>query len=172
MKHAHARKAEFDFRWPAVPLNVVLVSPEIPPNTGNIARLCAATGSRLHLVEPLGFRITDAQLRRAGLDYWDAIQVQVHPSWPVFLETVRPARLFLYSTGSPRRYDQATYQAGDTLVFGCETKGLPDALLADHRDSVCGIPIQTGHVRSLNLSSAVAIVVYEALRQIDRHART
>ena len=167
MKHAHARKAEFDFRWPEVPLNVVLVSPEIPPNTGNIARLCAATGSRLHLVEPLGFKITDAQLRRAGLDYWDAVKVQVHSSWPAFLASVRPASLFLYSTGSSRRYDQVTYRPADTLVFGCETKGLPDDLLAAHPDSVCGIPIQTVHVRSLNLSSAVAVVVYEALRQID-----
>ena len=167
MKHAHARKAEFDFRWPEVPLNVVLVSPEIPPNTGNIARLCAATGTRLHLVEPLGFQITDAQLRRAGLDYWDAVKVQVHPSWAAFLGSVRPARLFLYSTGSSRRYDQVAYHPGDTLVFGCETKGLPDDLLAAHLESVCGIPIQTQYVRSLNLSSAVAVVVYEALRQID-----
>ncbi len=167
MKHAHSRKAEFDFHWPVPPLNVVLVSPEIPPNTGNIARLCAATGTRLHLVEPLGFKITDAQLRRAGLDYWDAVQVQVHPSWEACLQALQPARLFLYSTGSSRRYDQAEYRPGDTLVFGCETKGLPDSLLAAHSGSVCGIPIQTQHVRSLNLSSAVAVVVYEALRQID-----
>ena len=167
MKHAHARKAEFDFRWPVPPLNVVLVSPEIPPNTGNIARLCAATGTRLHLVEPLGFQITDAQLRRAGLDYWDAVKVQVHPSWEAFLDAVQPARLFLYSTGSARRYDQVSYRPGDTLVFGCETKGLPDDLLAAFPDTVCGIPILTDHVRSLNLSSAAAVVVYEALRQID-----
>ena len=167
MKHTHSRKAEFDFHWPAPPLNVVLVSPEIPPNTGNIARLCAATGTRLHLVEPLGFTITDAQLRRAGLDYWDAVQVKVHPSWQSCLETIKPARFFLYSTGSSRRYDQVEYRPGDTLVFGCETKGLPDSLLAAHPGSVCGIPIQTQHVRSLNLSSAAAVVVYEALRQID-----
>lgn len=167
MKHAHARKAEFDFRWPGIPLHVVLVSPEIPPNTGNIARLCAATGTRLHLVEPLGFQITDAQLRRAGLDYWDAVQVQVHPSWAAFLDSMKPARLFLFSTGSSRRYDRAAYRPGDFLVFGCETKGLPNTLLAAHPDSVHGIPIQTQHVRSLNLSSAVAVVVYEALRQID-----
>ena len=167
MKHAHTRKAEFDFHWPSVPLNIVLVSPEIPPNTGNIARLCAATGTRLHLVEPLGFSITDAQLKRAGLDYWDAVKVRVHPSWEACLEALGSARLFLYSTGSSRRYDQVEYRPGDALVFGCETKGLPDALLAAHPDSVCGIPIQTQHVRSLNLSSAVAVVVYEALRQID-----
>jgi tRNA (cytidine/uridine-2'-O-)-methyltransferase len=107
MKHAHSRKAEFDFRWPAVPLNVVLVQPEIPPNTGNVARLCAATGTRLHLVEPLGFQITNAQLRRAGLDYWDAVQVQVHPSWTACRAALGDARLFLYSTGSSRRHDQS-----------------------------------------------------------------
>ncbi len=167
MKHSHSRKAEFDFRWPAVPLHVVLVSPEIPPNTGNIARLCAATGTRLHLVEPLGFTLTDAQLRRAGLDYWDAVQVKVHPSWQACLDAIQPTRLFLYSTGSSRLYTQAEYLPGDTLVFGCETKGLPGDLLAAHADSVLGIPILTDHVRSLNLSSAVAIVVYEALRQLN-----
>ncbi len=170
MKHSHSRKAEFHFRWPSPPLNVVLVSPEIPPNTGNIARLCAATGTRLHLVEPLGFSISDAQLRRAGLDYWDAVQVKVHPSWEACLEALGPTRLFLFSTGSSRPYTQAEYRPGDTLVFGCETKGLPDELLATHPSSVLGIPILTDHVRSLNLSSAVAIAVYEALRQID--ART
>ena len=167
MKHAHMRKAEFDVHWPAPPLQVVLVHPEIPPNTGNIARLCAATGSRLHLIEPLGFSITNPQLRRAGLDYWDAIQVRVHASWASFLEAVAPPRMFFYSTGSARRYNHASHHAGDTLVFGCETKGLPDALLAEYPAQVYGIPIQTQHVRSLNLSSAVAVVVYEALRQIS-----
>ena len=170
MKHAHSRKADFDFRWPAPPLHVVLVHPEIPPNTGNVARLCAATGTRLHLVEPLGFKITDAQLRRAGLDYWDAVHVQVHPSWQACLDAIHPVRFFLYSTGSARPYTQVEYRPGDILVFGCETKGLPDALLAAHSDSVLGIPILTDHVRSLNLSSAVAVVVYEALRQIDSGA--
>ena len=170
MKHPHSRKAHFDFRWPEVPLHVVLVNPEIPPNTGNVARLCAATGSRLHLVEPLGFAIDDARLRRAGLDYWDAIRVQVHPSWDACRAALGSARLFLYSTGSSRRYDQARYRPGDALVFGCETQGLPDALLAAHPEAVHGIPILTDHVRSLNLSSAVAIVAYEALRQIDGSA--
>ena len=167
MKHAHSRKAEFDFRWPAAPLNVVLVSPEIPPNTGNIARLCAATGTRLHLVEPLGFKITDARLKRAGLDYWDAVRVQVHPSWQACLAALPSARLWLFSTGSSRPHMRAEFRPGDILVFGCETKGLPDELLAAHADSVLGIPIRTDHVRSLNLSSAVAVAVYEALRQID-----
>ena len=167
MKHAHSRKADFDFRWPAPPLHVVLVHPEIPPNTGNIARLCAATGTRLHLVEPLGFQITDAQLRRAGLDYWDAVDVRVHPSWPACLEALRPDRFFLFSTGSARPYTAVAYRPGDALVFGCETRGLPEALLAAHPAAILGIPIQTQHVRSLNLSSAVAVVVYEALRQLD-----
>ena len=167
MKHAHSRKADFDFKWPSPPLHVVLVSPEIPPNTGNIARLCAATGTRLHLVEPLGFTITDAQLRRAGLDYWDAVRVQVHPSWTACLDALNPARLFLFSTGSSRPYTQVEYRPGDALVFGRETQGLPDDLLAAHAGSVLGIPILTDHVRSLNLSSAVAVAVYEALRQID-----
>jgi tRNA (cytidine/uridine-2'-O-)-methyltransferase len=170
MKHAHSRKADFAFHWPAIPLNVVLVHPEIPPNTGNIARLCAATGTRLHLVEPLGFKITDAQLRRAGLDYWDAVHVRVHPSWRACLDAINPSRLFLFSTGSSRPYTHVEYRSGDTLVFGCETRGLPDELLAAHADSVLGIPILTDHVRSLNLSSAVAVIVYEALRQIDTDA--
>ena len=91
MKHPHHRIAEYDFRWPRVPLNVVLVNPEIPPNTGNVARLCAATGSRLHLVEPLGFRLDDAKLRRAGLDYWDAIRVEIHPDWESCLAALSPA---------------------------------------------------------------------------------
>jgi tRNA (cytidine/uridine-2'-O-)-methyltransferase len=167
MKHHHSRKAEFDFQWPDMPLNVVLVNPEIPPNTGNIARLCAATGTRLHLIEPLGFKIDNAQLKRAGLDYWEDVQVKVHPSWEACLETLGSTRLFLYSTGSSKRYDQVPYQPGDTLVFGCETKGLPNELLEAHADTVLGIPIRTDHVRSLNLSSAVAIVVYEALSQLN-----
>ena len=167
MKHAHARKADFVFSWPSSPLHIVLVQPEIPPNTGNIARLCAATGSRLHLIEPLGFKITDSRLRRAGLDYWPSIQGQVHPSWPALLEALRPGRFFLYSTGSSRPYTQVAYRSGDVLVFGCETKGLPEDLLATFPRAVLGIPIRTDHVRSLNLSSAVAVVVYEALRQID-----
>jgi len=167
MKHSHSRRQDLPFRWPDPPLHVVLVNPEIPPNTGNIARLCAATGSRLHLVEPMGFHITDAKLRRAGLDYWDSIDVQTHPGFEAFLSSAKPDRLFLFSTGGPRSYIEARYKPGDALVLGCETKGLPQALLDAHPDCVYGIPIRTGHVRSLNLSSAAAIVVYEALRQIN-----
>ncbi|NLB64866.1 MAG: tRNA (cytidine(34)-2'-O)-methyltransferase [Lentisphaerae bacterium] len=168
MKHTHSRKADFCFSWPSIPLNIVLVHPEIPPNTGNIARLCAATHARLHLVEPMGFHLDDAKLRRAGLDYWDAIRVQVHSSWEACLQYLgADARLYFFSTGSARIYSKATYQPGDTLVFGSETHGLPEALLMTYPDAVYGIPILTEHVRSLNLSSAVAIVVYEALRQLN-----
>lgn len=166
MKHQHSRRCELPFRWPITPLQVVLVNPEIPPNTGNVARLCAATGSVLHLIEPLGFRITDARLKRAGLDYWDSIDIRLHKSFDEFVESTQPSRMLLFSTAGRKIYLDAGYQPGDALVFGCETKGLPDALLNRYADSVYGIPIHAEHVRSLNLSSAVAIVVYEALRQI------
>lgn len=165
MKHAHTRRFDLPFLWPQPPLRVVLVHPQIPPNTGNIARLCAATGSELHLVEPLGFTITNAQLKRAGLDYWDAISPQVHANVEAFLESEKPTRLFLFSTAAPRSYLHASFQPGDTLIFGSETKGLPQALLDRYPEAVHGIPMQTEHVRSLNLSSAAALVVYEALRQ-------
>lgn len=165
MKHAHTRRFDLPFRWPQPPLRVVLVHPQIPPNTGNIARLCAATGSSLHLVEPLGFTITNAQLKRAGLDYWDAISPLVHPNFDAFLAAHKPERLFLFSTSASRNYLQARYQPGDTLIFGSETGGLPQYLLDRYPDAVHGIPMQTQHVRSLNLSSAAALVVYEALRQ-------
>lgn len=170
MKHAHARRYDLPFVWPRPPLRVVLVHPQIPPNTGNIARLCAATSSHLHLVEPMGFTITNAQLKRAGLDYWDAISPQVHPSFESFLAAEKPDRLFLFSTAGSRSYLQARFQPGDALVFGSETEGLPQALLDRYPDSVHGIPMQTEHVRSLNLSSAAALVVYEALRQQQPNA--
>ena len=174
MKHAHSRIAEFDYRWPARPLEIVLANPEIPPNTGNVARLCAATGSRLNLVEPMGFRLDNAKLRRAGLDYWDALEVRVHGSWEECVAALggwREGRWHLYSTGSGRRYDRAEYREGDVLVFGCETKGLPEELLAAHRESVLGIPMRTEFVRSLNLSTAVGIVTYHALGRLDAAAR-
>lgn len=167
MKHEHSRRSDLPFRWPDPPLHVVLVNPEIPPNTGNVARLCAATGCKLHLIEPMGFRITNAKLKRAGLDYWDSIDVRVHRDFDAFVADTTPARLLLFSTGGRKSYLEAAYKPGDALVFGCETRGLPDALLSAHADSVFGIPVRTEHVRSLNLSSAVAIVVYEALRQVN-----
>ena len=167
MKHPPTRVQDIAFRWPDPPLHVVLVEPEIPPNTGNVARLCAATGCRLHLVEPMGFPIDHAKLRRAGLDYWDSIRPEVHPSFDDFLARTAPARLWLYSAGASRSYLEARFAPGDALVFGPETRGLPDALLARHADRTLGIPVRMDHVRSLNLSTAVGIAVYEALRQLQ-----
>jgi len=165
MKHAHMRKADLPFTWPEPPLHVILHQPEIPPNTGNIARLCAATNTRLHLIEPLGFRIDDAKLRRAGLDYWDDIQIRLHPNLDACLTAIKPNRLFLFSTAGNKSYHTARYAPGDALLFGCETSGLPQSILDAFPGQVYGIPMRTDHVRSLNLSSAVAIVLYEALRQ-------
>ena len=147
-------------------MNIVLVEPKIPQNTGNIARLCAGTRSRLHLVEPLGFRITDKDLKRAGLDYWDAVDVQVHPDMPSY-EQAQPltSRSFLFSTGGTRSLYDVAFEPGDQLVFGSETEGLPDGLLAAHPEQVIQVPIVTDHVRSLNLATSVSIVLYEALRQ-------
>lgn len=167
MKHAHRRKFDLPFRWPDPPFHVVLVSPEIPPNTGNIARTCAATGSRLHLIEPLAFEVTDAQVKRAGLDYWDSIKPEVHPNWDGFLAAVNPKRLWLFSTAGTRSFFDARFQPGDALVFGSETRGLSDELLVRHADRVLGVPIRTDHVRSLNLATVAGIVVYEALRQVQ-----
>jgi tRNA (cytidine/uridine-2'-O-)-methyltransferase len=167
VKHQHARRSEVSLNWPDPPFHVVLVEPQIPPNTGNIARLCAATGSRLHLVEPLGFPIDDAKLKRAGLDYWDSIQPEIHASFDDFLRRVAPPQIHLFSTGGPRSFLDVKYAPGDALVFGSETKGLPDDLLANHADRVAVIPIQATHVRSLNLSTAAGIALYEALRQVQ-----
>ena len=173
MKHPHSRIAPFRFSWPDPPLHIVLVHPEIPPNTGNVARLCAATGTVLHLVEPLGFSLSDRYLRRAGLDYWDAVPLRVHPDWPACLAALPPppSRRYFFTTASPRLWTDAAYRPGDVLVFGCETRGLPDSILAANPDGLRGIPMHTESVRSLNLSSSVAIAAYEALRQIDLAAR-
>lgn len=166
MKHGHTRRCPLPFTWPDPPLRVVLVEPEIPPNTGNIARTCAATGARLHLIEPLGFELTDAQLKRAGLDYWDSVAMTPHPTFDQFLDAAGHPRLWLFTTGATRPYFAADFLPGDALVFGSETRGLSDALLARFPDRAIGIPLRPDHVRSLNLSTAVGIAVYEALRQI------
>jgi len=146
---------------------VVLVHPEIPPNTGSIARLCAATESRLHLVRPLGFSLDDRYLKRAGLDYWRFVDLIVHESWSEFLAAEQPATLFFYSARASRSYLRAPFAAAPSvhLVFGGETKGLPPEVLQANRASTYRIPIFSRHVRSLNLANAVSIVVYEALRQ-------
>jgi len=151
----------------AAPLHVVLVEPEIPPNTGNVARLCAATGCALHLVEPLGFRIDDRALKRAGLDYWSAVRVVVHRSLEAFLATVPAERCWWVETDGAVPYTTARFALGDALVFGKETGALPPALLAAHRARTLRIPMRAGAVRSLNLSTAVGIVTYAALAALD-----
>lgn len=146
--------------------NVVLVEPEIPPNTGNVGRLCLATGARLHLVGPLGFSIDDRMLKRAGLDYWPEVDLRTWDSWDEMLSAVPDvARLFLLTTKATRAYYDQRFQAGDWLVFGRETKGLPEPLLAAHRERTLTIPM-TSQTRSLNLATAVAIVLFDAQRQL------
>jgi tRNA (cytidine/uridine-2'-O-)-methyltransferase len=152
--------------WPQPPLQVALVEPEIPPNTGNVARLCAGTGCRLHLVGPLAFRLDDRTLRRAGLDYWDHVDMVRHPDLEAFAPTMRQQNTFFYSTRGARPYTDARHAPGDILVFGSETRGLPESLVEAHAENVYRIPMRADHVRSLNLSNAVAIVLYEALRQL------
>lgn len=145
------------------PLHIALVEPEIPPNTGNVARLCAATGCALHLVEPLGFRIDDRELKRAGLDYWDRLGVVLHPSLDAFLETIQGRRRWYFSTHAQRRYSDAQYETGDILIFGRETKGLPKELVASEPERALRIPMREDSVRSVNLSTAVGIAAYGAL---------
>ncbi|MBM7867336.1 tRNA (uridine(34)/cytosine(34)/5-carboxymethylaminomethyluridine(34)-2'-O)-methyltransferase TrmL [Heliobacterium gestii] len=144
--------------------HIVLVEPEIPPNTGNVARLCAGTGCELHLIRPLGFSIDDKQLKRAGLDYWHLVKVHVHDSWAAFIETHRQANLFFLSTKGKKAYHEFHFRPGDFLVFGKETKGLPEAILNEWPERVTRIPL-AADARSLNLSNAVAVVVFEGLRQ-------
>ncbi len=145
--------------------HVVLFEPEIPPNTGNVMRLCANCGARLHLIHPLGFALEDRRLRRAGLDYRDLATVTEHASLGAFLEQVAPPRLFACSTQGRRLYADVAFRPGDALLFGPETRGLPPAVLSSlNTERVLRIPMQAG-CRSLNLSNAVAIVLYEAWRQ-------
>ena len=148
-------------------MHVVLFQPEIPPNTGNVIRLCANTGANLHLVRPLGFDLDDRKLRRAGLDYREYARVAVHDDLDAFLQAVSPRRLFAVSTRGRMRYDRVAYGDDDALLFGPETRGLPqpvlDALPAEQR---LRLPMQPGN-RSLNLSNAVAVIVFEAWRQAD-----
>jgi tRNA (cytidine/uridine-2'-O-)-methyltransferase len=145
--------------------NIVLVEPEIPQNTGNIARTCAATGSRLHLIEPLGFKIDDKKLKRAGLDYWHLLDITFYKDLDDFFAK-NQGNFYYFTTKAPRHYAQVTYQDGDYLVFGKETKGLPEELLKDHPDQRVRLPM-ISDARSLNLSNSVCVGVYEALRQTD-----
>ena len=146
--------------------NIVLVHPEIPPNAGNVIRLAANTGSRLHLVEPLGFTMEDRQLRRAGLDYHDMARVEVHRDWETCRSALGERRMFAFSTRGVRNYAEVEFRVGDAFVFGAETKGLPDSLLEQFEAPMrLRLPMLAGN-RSLNLSNAVAVVVFEAWRQI------
>ena len=149
-------------------MNVVLFQPEIPPNTGSVARLCAATRTRLHLVEPLGFEIDDKHLKRAGLDYWPHVDLRVHGSWEEFTGRHAGARLLYFSKKAAKSYVSAEFREDDFLVFGPETRGLPDDLLDANAADSYVIPMMSPAVRSLNLASAVSIVLYEGLRQLGR----
>jgi tRNA (cytidine/uridine-2'-O-)-methyltransferase len=149
------------------PLHVVLIEPEIPPNTGNIARLCAATGCALHLIEPLGFSIDDRALKRAGLDYWHAVRLVVHPSLAAFLAAFPPERCWWIETTGVTPYARARFARGDALVFGKETGHVPQALLDAHRERTLRIPMRGTAVRSINLSTAAGIVTYAALAALD-----
>lgn len=156
---------QLPFNWPDPPLNIVLVEPEIPQNTGNIARLCAATGAVLNLIEPLGFRLTDQKVKRAGLDYWDAVEIRRFSNLGKFSDDFHKHRKIFFSTSGTKSYTEAEYRPGDCLIFGSESRGLPLDLLEAHPDDVYNIPMKLENVRSLNLANAASIVLYEALRQ-------
>lgn len=146
--------------------HIVLVEPEIPPNTGNIARTCAATGTKLHLVKPLGFSIDDKHMKRAGLDYWKYVDLEIHENLQEFLDKYGHSRIFLATTKAGQKYTEVTYQEGDFLVFGKETKGLPWELIKQHYQWAVRIPMgPETELRSLNLSNSAAVILYEALRQ-------
>ena len=147
-------------------LHVVLYQPEIPHNTGSVGRTCVAVGAKLWLVRPLGFRVDDYHLRRAGLDYWEHLEWEVVDDWAALLTRLPPHRPYLFTKTAQRLYTEPTYEPGDVFVFGRESNGLPDTLLAEHADRCLRMPIRP-QVRSLNLSNTVAIALYEAGRQLD-----
>ncbi len=145
-------------------MNIVLLEPEIPANTGNIGRSCVATGARLHLIRPLGFSLEEKQLRRAGLDYWKDLDLHVYDSFEEFRGKIPGARMFFLTTKAPHCYTDAAFRDEDFLIFGRESAGIPEEILVEHRESCLRIPMVPEN-RSLNLSNAAAIVLYEALRQ-------
>lgn len=148
-------------------MDIVLVEPQIPQNTGSIARTCAATDTPLHLIEPLGFEITEKAVRRAGLDYWPYVKLSQHKTWDEYLTQTKPRAIWLFSKFGERLYTDAQFGPTDALVFGSETKGLGEAFLSTFpREQILRIPIVTDYVRSLNLSNAVSIALYEARRQL------
>jgi tRNA (cytidine/uridine-2'-O-)-methyltransferase len=160
--------------FPSFAMNIVLINPEIPPNTGNIARLCAVTRTTLHLIEPLGFKLDDRDLKRAGMDYWQHLEWHRWPDWatferslptPINAENATPPRFWMVECAGNKRYDQVQWQPNDYIVLGRETKGIPEPLLDRYRDSWIRIPMFNTTSRSLNLSNCAALVLYEALRQ-------
>jgi tRNA (cytidine/uridine-2'-O-)-methyltransferase len=147
-------------------MHVVLLEPEIPPNTGNVARLCAATRTMLHLVEPFGFKLDDKELKRAGMDYWQHVQWRRWPDWSSFKHDLNPdAHLWFIESGGPKLYSEVAFSSDDYLIFGRETAGLPKTLLEQNRDRWLRIPMINPEARSLNLSNCVSLVLFEALRQ-------
>ena len=149
-------------------VQVALWEPEIPPNTGNIARLCAATGTRLHLIGRLGFRLDDRDLKRAGCDYWPAVDVHLHDTMEAFEATLPDVRVFCFSAHALVPYTTARFQDSDCLLFGNESHGLPPSVLERYAQRLLQIPMPAGNVRSLNLATAAGIVLYEALRQVHK----
>lgn len=147
-------------------LNIVLLHPEIPHNTGTIGRLCVGLDAALHIIRPIGFNLSDRNLRRAGLDYWPHLRLHVHDSWNAFLEAEAPRRMMLASTKGSTSYLDWRFALGDYVVFGSESSGLPTALYSDHADLLHRIPMPGPHARSINLANAAAIVLYEAYRQM------
>lgn len=145
-------------------LNIVLLEPEMPANTGNIGRTCVATNTRLHLIEPLGFRINDKMLKRAGLDYWDNLDVTVYDNYQDFLERNPGAKVYMATTKAPKVYTAVNFEPDCYIMFGKESAGIPEKILLDNQENCVRIPM-VGDIRSLNLSNSVAIVLYEALRQ-------
>lgn len=148
------------------PISIVLVKPEIPHNTGAVGRLCVGLGCALHLIRPLGFRLTDQYIKRAGLDYWEFLRLTVHDTWSDYLNTEKPARLFFLSTHGERSLYDCAFRPDDALVFGNEGHGLPAEFYTRYRDRLFQIPMPGEHARSINLANAVSIAAYEAFRQL------
>ena len=148
------------------PLHIVLIHPEIPHNTGAIGRVCVGLGCPLHLIRPLGFHLSEQYIKRAGLDYWDHLQLSLHDNWQSFLDEVKPPRVFFLSTRGKRSLYESRFEAGDALVFGSESSGLPSDFYERYEDRLFKIPMPGEHARSINLANAVSIAAYEAYRQL------
>ncbi len=147
-------------------MNIVLLEPEIPGNTGNIGRTCVATGATLHLIEPLGFHLTEKNIKRSGMDYWQDLDVRRYMNFEAFLREAKPKRIWMATTKAPQTYTEAEFAEDDYIMFGKESAGIPEEILLEHRETCIRIPMLPS-IRSLNLSNSVAIVLYEALRQQD-----